>query len=164
MKHWRGYLFFLVYSSFLALLAFGIGLVGRSIRDTALRPRPITAATLFERMNPRMSLAQTFGPSANTPFFPTDFDRQNVPSTSACPAARTFYFSEIQISNLTGAAVTITIRDQQATPHFVFDATPVPANGVVGATCLDGCKLTSGFCWQAGAATSLDGYVKGWFQ
>ena len=132
-----------------------------SMIPLAQRPRP--ASVLDRLLNPRV-FAQTFKPSAYTPFAPIDFDRQLVPNVSTCPQAVTFYYSEIVITNLTAAAHTITVQDQQATPHFLFDATPVPANGVIQDTCLDGCKLTSGFCWQADAASALDGYVKGWNQ
>lgn len=86
-------------------------------------------------------------------------DPKIIPATLTAETTVDTWVFQIDMSNSTGTAATITIQDAQGTPMKLFEAVSVPANGAVVYTNQFGRKFTGGIKWQSGTASALHGAI-----
>lgn len=83
-----------------------------------------------------------------------------IPATATDVHLSSFHITEITLSNVTAAPVTVTITDKQSTPVALYSAVSVPANSVV-AQRFEGRWMPGGVTWSAGSASAVVGSMRG---
>lgn len=88
---------------------------------------------------------------------------QDVPTVAADLVAKDTYLFQVQVTNGTGAAISLTMTDKQSPAKNVFDATSIPANTTVAFNWEEGLFCSGGLTWVAGAV-GLDGSVVAFYR
>lgn len=86
---------------------------------------------------------------------------QFVPAAATDLLTQDFHITEVVLTNVTGASVTVTIKDRQATPGQLFAAVSIPANTTTGVV-FRGRWMPDGINWQASAANSIFASIRGY--
>ncbi len=89
-----------------------------------------------------------------------DCDPALIPAVAADLLAESCWLEEVVLSNVTGAAVTVTIKDKQSTPRSLCEALSVAANSVTILR-FAGRYCPGGLNWVAGSANAIVGSVRG---
>lgn len=67
----------------------------------------------------------------------------------------------LTLSNITGGAVTVTIKDQQGSPVAFMDTVSIAANSVQIFSMPRGRYFPGGMTWVAGSSNAIVGYARG---
>ena len=87
-----------------------------------------------------------------------DIDPSPIPSVLTTVFTGTVYVQEVTLTNITGADVTCTIQDRQATPRALYNNVVKPGLYVFS---FKGRKMPNGIAWFCGDSTSVIGYIQG---
>lgn len=83
-----------------------------------------------------------------------------VPTEAVDVVATDVYVEEITLSNTSGSAATVTIKDKQGTPRSILEAVSIAANTTYVITFPKGRYMPGGVNWVASAG-SVVGYICG---
>jgi hypothetical protein len=87
-----------------------------------------------------------------------DTDPTPIPASLTTVFTGTVYVQEVTLTNITGADVTCTIQDRQATPRALYNNVVKPGLYVFS---FKGRKMPNGVAWFCGDSTSVVGYIQG---
>ncbi len=81
-----------------------------------------------------------------------------IPAIAADLTVKDTWVFQIVLSNTTGAAVTVTIKDKQTTARYLVNALSVAANSTTVLSYPQGMLLSGGMNWVA-SADAIDAFV-----
>lgn len=84
-----------------------------------------------------------------------------VPVSAADVVAFDVYVDQITLSNVSGAAVTVTIKDKNSSPLSFLEAVSIAANSAYVIACPGGRYFPGGINWVASSGTAIVGYIAG---
>ncbi len=87
-----------------------------------------------------------------------DSKGQRIPTGAADLTVKDTWVYQIVLSNTTGTAATVTIKDKQATARYLENARSIPANSSLVLTYPEGVLLSGGMNWVA-SANAIDAFV-----
>src|ERR1044072_1207580 len=86
---------------------------------------------------------------------------QVVPNVAADVTTKDTYLQQMSIANVGAAAATLTVKDKQSTPRYVFNALTVEPNTIVIIAWPQAIELRGGLNWVASDATSIQVALEG---
>lgn len=82
-----------------------------------------------------------------------------IPNSDTAVTSKDAVLYSIHVANVTAGAVTLTVKDKQATPRRLLASYSIPANSFVHIDFTEGVPMSGGVNWQAGSANALEGYL-----
>lgn len=84
---------------------------------------------------------------------------QVIPNVAADVATTDTWIFQLTISNVTGAAATVTVTDKAATPLDLLKDVSIAANTTYVVAFPEGVRMKNGFTWVSGTASALNASV-----